>query len=273
MSTNLMPINALTQDLQWVYGVPVLTAEEESELAYRLRDEEDLEAAHELVLSHMRYVVRIAKSYQGYGLPFVDLVQEGAIGLMKAVKRFDPDKGFRLVTFAVHWIRSEIHEYIIRNWRLVKVATTKAQRKLFFNLRQKRSHLGWLSQQEAQDIAEDLGVKITDVREMESRLSAHDLSLDAPKEDESGPRTQVVPALPAPDLDPVDALIQDEQADRKERVLDAMQSLNAREQDILRSRWLAEEKTSLKSLAERYSVSIERIRQIEKAAIERLSSL
>jgi RNA polymerase sigma-32 factor len=257
-----------------VHSIPVLTAEEERVLAERYVNESDVDAARQLVLSHLRFVVHIAKSYAGYGLPQGDLIQEGNVGLMKAVKRFDPAMGVRLVSFAVHWIKSEIHEYVIRNWRIVKVATTKAQRKLFFNLRSKKKGSGSLSVAEAERIANDLNVTPEQVIEMEGRLYAFDASFDAaPDEDED--RVGQAPAYYLEDnrYDPAVQLEEaDWEADSTERLMTAMARLDARSQDILARRWLAEDKATLHELAAEYGVSAERIRQLEKNAMEKIKA-
>ncbi|MDJ0926191.1 MAG: RNA polymerase sigma factor RpoH [Gammaproteobacteria bacterium] len=267
------PVGSLDSYIQAVNAVPVLSAEEEQQLARRFRDEQDLEAARQLVLSQLRFVVHIARGYLGYGLPLGDLIQEGNIGLMKAVKRFDPEMNVRLVSFAVHWIRAEIHEFVLRNWRLVKVATTKAQRKLFFNLRKAKKHLGWLSQEETEAVAKDLGVSAREVTEMEQRLSAHDLAFDpAPDADDE---EAFAPAhfLPNPDPDPATSVEADDWHDQaSERLAAAMTQLDERSREILAARWLAEKKTTLQVLADRYGVSAERIRQLESQAIRKLRS-
>lgn len=273
----LAPIGSLDSYTNLVHNIPVLTAEEEHDLAIRLHRDGELEAAQRLVLSHLRFVTRIAKGYSGYGLPVSDLIQEGNIGLMKAVKRFDPDKGVRLVSFAVHWIRAEIHEYVIRNWRIVKIATTKSQRKLFFNLRSAKQRLGWLNQEEVDAVAEDLGVTPGNVREMERRLAQPDASFDLPV-DNNDDETQFSPAayLPAPDnSDPSKSL---EQLDfsnyQQKKLINALATLDERSQEILRQRWLNEDnKATLHELAEQYSVSAERIRQIENNALKKLKNL
>ncbi len=273
----LAPIGSLDSYTNLVHNIPVLTAEEEHDLAVRLHRDGELEAAQRLVLSHLRFVTRIAKGYSGYGLPVSDLIQEGNIGLMKAVKRFDPDKGVRLVSFAVHWIRAEIHEYVIRNWRIVKIATTKSQRKLFFNLRSAKQRLGWLNQAEVDAVAEDLGVTPGNVREMERRLAQPDTSFDLPV-DNNDDETQFSPAayLPAPDnSDPSKSL---EQLDfsnyQQKKLINALATLDDRSQEILRQRWLDEDnKATLHELAEQYSVSAERIRQIENNALKKLKNL
>jgi RNA polymerase sigma-32 factor len=257
-----------------VNSIPVLPAEEERVLAERYVNENDVDAARQLVLSHLRFVVHIAKSYAGYGLPQGDLIQEGNVGLMKAVKRFDPAMGVRLVSFAVHWIKSEIHEYVIRNWRIVKVATTKAQRKLFFNLRSKKKGSGSLSVSEAERIASDLNVTPEQVIEMEGRLYAHDASFDAaPDEDEDRIGQAPVYYLEDNRYDPAVQLEDaDWEADSTERLMAAMAKLDARSQAILARRWLAEDKATLHELAAEYGVSAERIRQLEKNAMEKIKA-
>ncbi|ANO49931.1 RNA polymerase sigma factor RpoH [Woeseia oceani] len=265
------PVGSLDAYIQAVGGIPVLSKEDEQALSRRFRDEEDLQAARELVMAHLRFVVHIAKGYTGYGLPLNDLIQEGNVGLMKAVKRFDPDFGVRLVSFAVHWIRAEIHEFVLRNWRIVKVATTKAQRKLFFNLRKAKKSLAWLSADETAAVAQDLGVSEREVTEMERRLSARDTLFDpAPDADDEHMFT---PAsyLPSPDADPaVQIEKSDFHDDATSRMTDALDELDDRSRDILESRWLAEKKQTLHQLADKYSVSAERIRQIENNAIKKL---
>lgn len=264
------PLGSLDNYIQQVNAIPVLSAEEERELASRLRDEDDLEAARALVLANLRFVVHIARGYLGYGLPLGDLVQEGNVGLMKAVRRFDPAVGVRLVSFAVHWIRAEIHEYVLRNWRLVKVATTKAQRKLFFNLRKSKERLGWLSADETEAIANDLGVAPRDVTEMERRLSGFDVSYDpapAAEDDEYSPSNY----LPSPEQDPAAAIEQaDAEAVNHASLSQALSGLDDRSRQIVERRWLSEKKTTLHELADKYGVSAERIRQIEAAAIGKL---
>ena len=253
----------------------VLTKEREQELGRKLVNEGDLHAARELVLAHLRFVVHIAKSYNGYGLGISDLIQEGNVGLMKAVKRFDPEKGVRLVSFAVHWIKAEIHEFILRNWRIVKIATTKAQRKLFFNLRGAKKHLGWLSNDEAGAIASDLGVKIEEVRQMEGRLSSGDVGFDAPTgEDEEDPAYAPVHYLESDEQDPSKKNEESQwQTQQLEMLATAMSTLDEKSQHILQARWLDEEnKATLQQLAATYGVSAERIRQIEKAAMQKLKS-
>ncbi|MEE9136542.1 MAG: RNA polymerase sigma factor RpoH [Gammaproteobacteria bacterium] len=265
------PVGSLDAYVQTVKAIPVLSRQEELELARKFLDENDLDAARALVMSQLRFVVHIARSYAGYGLPIGDLIQEGNIGLMKAVKRFDPEVGVRLITYAVHWIRAEIHEFVLRNWRLVKVATTKAQRKLFFNLRKAKKNLGWLSAEETEAVAEDLGVSPHEVTEMESRLSSYDLSFDpTPDADEE---STYAPAmyLPNSELNPADALETENTAQHASAGLqDALESLDQRSREILQARWLTEQKETLHTLADRYGVSAERIRQIEAAAIRKL---
>ncbi len=261
--------------IQAVNTVAVLTAEEERALAERFHFEEDLDAARQLVLAHLRFVVHIAKSYSGYGLPQADLIQEGNIGLMKAVKRFDPTMGVRLVSFAVHWIKAEIHEYVIKNWRIVKVATTKAQRKLFFNLRSMKKGSGHLTQAEAAAIAEDLNVSTRDVFEMEGRLLSHDAPLDG-SPDDSDERASQAPIHYLEDRR-YDPAVQLEEADwessNSERLMQAIGSLDARSQAILARRWLSEDKATLHELAAEYGVSAERIRQLEKSAMDKVRSV
>ncbi|MDF3031596.1 MAG: polymerase factor sigma-32 [Moraxellaceae bacterium] len=255
-----------------VNSIPVLSPEDERVLAERYYHEEDVDAARQLVLAHLRFVVHIAKSYAGYGLPQADLIQEGNVGLMKAVKRFDPRMGVRLVSFAVHWIKAEIHEYVIRNWRIVKVATTKAQRKLFFNLRSKKKGSGRLTVAEAESIAQDLKVTADQVLEMEGRLYAYDASFDAaPDDDDEHAGQAPVYYLEDNRYDPAVQLEEaDWEADSTERLLAAMERLDARSKDILTRRWLAEEKATLHELAAEYGVSAERIRQLEKNAMEKI---
>jgi RNA polymerase sigma-32 factor len=254
------------------FQLPMLSAEEEHSLAVRLRDEKDLDAAQKLITSHIRFVVRIARNYSGYGLALPDLVQEGTVGLMKAVKRFDPDMGVRLVSFAVHWIKAEIHEFILKNWRIVKVATTKAQRKLFFNLRSSKKRLGWFSQKEVEEVAEDLGVKPETVLEMESRLSGQDIAFDGPTQDDED-KVVATPAGYLSDMrmEPA-ALLEadDSETQMRESLGNALQNLDPRSREILEARWLGEKKSTLHELADRYQVSAERIRQIEKSAMKKL---
>jgi RNA polymerase sigma-32 factor len=269
------PVGSLDAYIERVSRLPVLSREEELALAQRFREQDDLDAARQLVLSHLRFVVHIARGYSGYGLPVGDLIQEGNVGLMKAVKRFDPQIGVRLVSFAVHWIRAEIHEYVLRNWRLVKIATTKAQRKLFFNLRRFKKNLGWLTESETRAIANDLGVTATEVNDMEQRLSSRDLSFDpAPDSDDEDGEYSPSSYLPHPQADP-SVVVEREQwdEDTSERVAQALESLDERSRNILRSRWMTDEKATLHELADKYGVSAERIRQIEATAIKKLRSL
>jgi RNA polymerase sigma-32 factor len=268
------PVGSLEAYIDRVSRIPVLSREQEVELARRYRNEEDLDAARELVLSHLRFVVHIARGYTGYGLPVGDLIQEGNIGLMKAVKRFDPDVGVRLVSFAVHWIRAEIHEYVLRNWRLVKIATTKAQRKLFFNLRRFKKNLGWLSESETRAIASDLGVSTAEVTDMEQRLSSRDLSFDPTPDDDDENAYSPSAYLPHPEADPSIAVEREQwDEDTADRLAGALETLDERSRHILRSRWMTEEKSTLHELADHYGVSAERIRQIEANAIKKLRGL
>jgi len=266
------PVGSLDAYIQAVGVIPVLSKEDEVALANRFRDEEDLQAARELVMAHLRFVVYIAKGYTGYGLPLADLIQEGNVGMMKAVKRFDPSFDVRLVSFAVHWIRAEIHEYVLRNWRIVKVATTKAQRKLFFNLRKAKKSLAWLSHAETLSVAKDLGVAPKDVTEMERRLSAREAVFD-PIVDSRDDDRAFAPAayLRSPNADPA-VLVEntDWHDDATSRMAEAMETLDDRSRDILQSRWLTEDKQTLHQLADVYGVSAERIRQIEANAIKKL---
>jgi RNA polymerase sigma-32 factor len=258
--------------IQGTSTVPVLSEHEEKALGEALYYEDDLDAARRLVMSHLRFVVHIARSYNGYGLPLGDLIQEGNVGLMKAVRRFNPEKGVRLVSFAVHWIKAEIHEFILRNWRIVKVATTKSQRKLFFNLRSAKKQLQWLSADEAQAVADDLGVDVKDVMEMEMRLSSHDLAYDAPDEDDDE-KTAYAPALylEAAGADPAECIAdEDAEADNNARLGVAVEALDQRSRDILQRRWLDDKKATLHQLADEYGVSAERIRQLEKNAMHKL---
>ncbi len=267
------PLGSLDAYIQAVGSVPTLSEEEERELAVRLREGEDLDAARELVMAHLRFVVHVASGYQGYGLPMADLIQEGNVGLMKAVKRFDPSVGVRLVTFAVHWIRAEIHEFILRNWRLVKVATTKAQRKLFFNLRKLRKRLGWMSPDEQQAVAEYLGVKTEEVAEMELRLAGQDVAFDPPGSDDDEETFAPSQYLPSADPDPAAELEEADAMERaREQLSEALESLDKRSRDIIAARRLAEKKATLHELAGRYGVSAERIRQIENLALKQLGT-
>ncbi len=266
------PIGSLDHYIQAVSAVSILTKEEEIELAKRLHSEDDLNAAQELILSHLRFVVHIARGYSGYGLPLGDLIQEGNVGLMKAVKRFDPNVGVRLVSFAVHWIRAEIHDYVLKNWRLVKVATTKAQRKLFFNLRKAKKNLGWLSKAETEMVAENLGVSVEEVTRMEQRLAGRDLSYDASSADDEN--FAPVSYLPSLNSDPAETVERmDWQSNTHDRLAEAISELDTRSHDIVTRRWLAEKKATLHELASEYGISAERIRQIESNAINKLKGL
>lgn len=263
---------SLDSYIQEVNKIPVLTVEEEQDLARRFRDDGDIEAARRMVLAHLRFVVHVAKGYTGYGLALGDLIQEGNIGLMKAVKRFDPDHGVRLVSFAVHWIRAEMHEFILRNWRIVKVATTKAQRKLFFNLRKSKKRLGWLNYNEVNAVAKDLGVKPEVVLEMESRLSGHDVGFDLPpNSDDEMPYVAPVAFLESKSRDPELELETEDWTEHNNTLLYAgLDELDDRSQDIIRSRWLQDTKMTLQELADRYDISAERIRQLEANALRKM---
>jgi RNA polymerase sigma-32 factor len=267
------PVGSLDAYIQAVGSVPVLSKEDEQALANRFRDSDDLDAARELVLAHLRFVVHIAKGYTGYGLPLSDLIQEGNVGLMKAVKRFDPGYDVRLVSFAVHWIRAEIHEFVLRNWRIVKVATTKAQRKLFFNLRKAKKSLAWLTFDETQAVAKDLGVSPEEVTEMEKRLHARDAIFD-PAPDSSDERSFTPAAyLPSADADPAKLVeTKDFNDDASERMAAAIRTLDDRSRHIIESRWLSEKKLTLHELADEYGISAERVRQVEANAIKKMRS-
>jgi RNA polymerase sigma-32 factor len=269
------PLGSLDAYISRVGRIPVLSREEEHELAVRYRSEDDLDAARKLVLSHLRFVVHIARGYGGYGLPMGDLIQEGNVGLMKAVKRFDPAINVRLVSFAVHWVRAEIHEYVLRNWRLVKVATTKAQRKLFFNLRRMKKNLTWLSHEETAAVARDLGVTAAEVTEMEQRLSARDMSFDpAPDSEDEDAAYSPASYLPAPAADPAEAVEAEEwDGVTNANLQAALGRLDARSRDILLSRWTSDGKSTLHELADRHKVSAERIRQIETQALGKLKDM
>ncbi|WP_421132663.1 RNA polymerase sigma factor RpoH [Alteromonas sp. A079] len=280
MSNNLqtMALSALHSGsiegyVQAVSSIDMLSAEEERALAVRLREDEDLEAARKLVMSHLRFVVHIAKSYSGYGLPQADLIQEGNIGLMKAVKRFDPTVGVRLVSFAVHWIKAEIHEFVLKNWRIVKVATTKAQRKLFFNLRKAKKRLGWFTHDEVQTVASALGVSTKEVLQMEARMSSQDQAFDlSADEDETG-NFAPVQFLEDKSADvETDVINSDWDANASKRLYSALKTLDERSQDIIETRWLADNKITLQDLANKYEVSAERVRQIEKNAMKKLQA-
>ena len=281
MGTQLQPsqLNSPGKDIESylssVHSIPILSKEEEQELALKLYEEDDLDAARQLVIHHLRFVVHIARSYQGYGLPLGDIIQEGNVGLMKAVDKYDPHRGVKVVSFAVHWIKAEIHEYILKNWRLVKIATTKAQRKLFFNLRSKKKSLDWLTKDEAEKIASDLNVEVKDVLHMENRLSSNDSSFDSPvpssDDDEIMSPSQY---LEDKTHDP-EVIVASEQAEQlnKEELLSALKTLDDRSKDILNRRYLADNKATLHDLADEYEVSAERIRQIENAALKKLKTL
>ena len=280
MGTQLQPsqLNSPGKDIESylssVHSIPILTKEEEQELALKLYEEDDLDAARQLVIHHLRFVVHIARSYQGYGLPLGDIIQEGNVGLMKAVDKYDPHRGVKLVSFAVHWIKAEIHEYILKNWRLVKIATTKAQRKLFFNLRSKKKSLDWLTKEEAEKIASDLNVEVKDVLHMENRLSSNDSSFDSPVP--SGDDEEIMsPSQYLEDkrYDP-EILVASEQVEQvnKEELLAALKTLDNRSKDILNRRYLSDEKATLHDLADEYKVSAERVRQIENSALKKLKA-
>lgn len=265
--------DSLDSYLRSVNSYPMLTAEEERDLAERLFFKEEIEAAKGLILSHLRFVAHVARGYSGYGLPLSDLIQEGNIGLMKAVKRFNPEVGVRLVSFAVHWIKAEIHEYVLRNWRIVKVATTKAQRKLFFNLRKSKKRLGWFNNGEVETVAEALGVAPAEVREMEARLAAQDPTFEAPAEDDDRNTGFTAPVYYLEDKhsDIASSVENDNwESHTNNRLANAIATLDDRSQHIVRSRWLEDKKTTLQELADTYHVSAERIRQLEKNAMKKL---
>ena len=278
MSTNVLSLQSLSPGadldsyVQTISAFPILSPEEEKALAERFYYDNDLEAARQLVLCHLRFVVHLARTYQGYGLPQADLIQEGNVGLMKAVKRFNPEVGVRLVSFAVHWIKAEMHEYILRNWRIVKVATTKAQRKLFFNLRSAKKRLAWLNPAETKAVADELGVPEAEVSRMESRLAGVDVAFDGVDSDDDAGSA---PAhyLPASNADPADLVASEDWLDiSRARLGEAIANLDERSRDIIQARWLDEDKTTLMDLAERYGVSAERIRQLEKNALKKLKA-
>ena len=274
LSTMNLPIGSIDAYIYSVNQIPMLTLEEEYEYARRFQEEGDVEGARALVLAHLRYVVRVARGYLGYGLPLSDLIQEGNVGLMKAVKRFDPKMGVRLVSFAVHWIKSEIHDFVVQNWRIVKVATTKAQRKLFFNLRQMKKRLGWMNNDEIDAVANDLGVTREDVLTMEQRLNAMDAPYDGDDSDDDDKSFKVAPAgfLPAANSDPAVLFEQENhETQQSEQLHLALACLDERSQDILQQRWLLDGKAmTLHELAEKYGVSAERVRQLEKNALKKL---
>ncbi|MEZ5558491.1 MAG: RNA polymerase sigma factor RpoH [Pseudomonadales bacterium] len=282
MSANLLSLQSLSPGrdidayMHTVSAIPVLSAEQERVLADRFYYDGDLQAARELVLSHLRFVVHLARSYHGYGLPQADLIQEGNVGLMKAVKRFNPEYGVRLISFAVHWIKAEIHEYILRNWRMVKVATTKAQRKLFFNLRSSKKRLAWLTPDETRALAEELGVPEDEVTRMEGRMASTDVSFDGLTDDDDGDSSGAfapVHYLELEGANPEELVVEaDWQATTEASLRDALEGLDARSRDIIERRWLTDDKATLHELAAEYAVSAERIRQIEKNALGRLKS-
>jgi RNA polymerase sigma-32 factor len=277
--THTLPVpsalGSLDAYIHAVNQVPMLTVEDEQTLARRLRDDNDLDAARHMVLSHLRFVVHVARGYNGYGLQLADLIQEGNIGLMKAVKRFDPDQGVRLVSFAVHWIRAEIHEFILRNWRIVKVATTKAQRKLFFNLRRSKKRLGWMNAEEVRVVAKDLGVPEATVVEMEARLNGQDVAFDAPADSDDDARPSPAAFLVDGSASPYDSLANADEGEHQIEILKTgLARLDARSRDIIRRRWLDDgSKVTLQELADEYGVSAERIRQIEANAMKKVRAL
>ncbi|WP_040977370.1 RNA polymerase sigma factor RpoH [Necropsobacter massiliensis] len=269
----LVPQGSLEGYIRAANEYPMLSAEEEKELAERLYYKEDLEAAKTLILSHLRFVIHVARGYSGYGLPQADLIQEGNIGLMKAVKRFNPEVGVRLVSFAVHWIKAEIHEYVLRNWRIVKVATTKAQRKLFFNLRKTKQRLGWFNENEVDMVATELGVSKEDVVEMESRMTGADVGFDLPNDDSS--EETYAPALYLEDKNSdfaAELESENYETQAADQVSAALESLDQRSQDIIKTRWLDENKATLQELAAKYNISAERVRQLESNALKKLKS-
>jgi RNA polymerase sigma-32 factor len=267
-------VGSLDAYISAVHRIPVLSQEEEQNLSRRYQQEEDLASARKLVMSHLRFVVHVARGYSGYGLQLSDLIQEGNIGLMKAVKRFDPDQGVRLVSFAVHWIRAEMHEFILRNWRIVKVATTKAQRKLFFNLRKSKKRLGWMNAEEVRTVAKDLGVPEATVREMESRLSGRDIGFEAPADADEDAKPAPEAFLIDEGADPYENVADADQTDNQlETLSSALQKLDQRSRDIIQRRWLNEEKATLQDLADEYGVSAERIRQVEANAMKKMRGL
>jgi len=281
MTTKNLPVplpttaGSLDAYIQAAYSVPILTLDEEKELARNYHNHEDLDAARRMVMAHLRFVIHVARSYSGYGLPIADLIQEGSIGLMKAVKRFDPEHGVRLVSFAVHWIRAEMHEFILKNWRIVKLATTKAQRKLFFNLRKSRKRLGWMNLTEVNAVANDLGVTPAQVVEMEKRMSGVDIGFDNTTSDDDDKPRAVSPVayLENSGSDPEETLVDSDWASHGERLIaEGLEQLDERSQDIIRLRWLTEKKQTLHQLADKYSVSAERIRQLEVNALKKLKA-
>ncbi|MDA9124041.1 RNA polymerase sigma factor RpoH [Gammaproteobacteria bacterium] len=279
MGTQLQPsqLNSPGKDIESylasVHSIPILTKEQEQELALKLYEEDDLDAARLLVIHHLRFVVHIARSYQGYGLPLADIIQEGNVGLMKAVDKYDPHRGVKVVSFAVHWIKAEIHEYILKNWRLVKIATTKAQRKLFFNLRSKKKTLEWLTKEEAEKIAVDLNVEVKDVLHMENRLSSNDASFDAPTSTDDDEIMSPSQYLEDKRYDP-ELMVANSEAEQLNHndLLEALKMLDDRSKDILQRRYLSDQKATLHDLADEYDVSAERIRQIENGALKKLKA-
>ena len=268
------PGSDIDKYLSQVYSIPVLTREEELELTREFYETEDIKVAHKLVISHLRFVVHIAKSYAGYGLPLADVIQEGNLGLLKAVKKFDPDKGVRLVSFAVHWIKAEIHEFILKNWRIVKIATTKAQRKLFFNLRSKKKSTGWLSDKEAKKIAADLDVSYKEVMHMENRLNSADSAFDMPCDEEDDEKAFSPSQYLEDHSFSPDQIVEKENYESVNHaaLMKNISTLDRRAQDIIRARWLDDHKLTLNELADKYSVSAERIRQIEASAFKKLKT-
>ncbi len=269
----LVPQGNIESYVTAIHAIPVLSAEEERNLALQYKETGDLDAVRNLIMSHLRFVAHIARSYSGYGLPQADLIQEGNVGLMKAVKRFDPEVGVRLISFAVHWIKAEIHEFVLKNWRMVKVATTKAQRKLFFNLRSAKKSQNWLTNEEVKAVAEDLGVAEIEVRRMESRLNSRDTAFDLPADADD--ETSYAPAayLESANSDPAEVLEQEDWQDHNQQMLmNALKDLDSRSQEILAARWLSDEKATMQELADRYQVSAERIRQLEKNAMKKLKA-
>ncbi|NQZ81197.1 MAG: RNA polymerase sigma factor RpoH [Colwellia sp.] len=276
MALTIPQSGSIESYMQSAYSIPMLTADREHELATRLYSENDLQAAQELIMSHLRFVIHIAKGYAGYGLPQADLIQEGNVGLMKAVKRFNPEVGVRLVSFAVHWIKAEIHEFVLRNWRIVKVATTKAQRKLFFNLRKNKKRLGWFSNDEVNNVAETLGVSTKDVLEMESRMSNQDQAFELSSDNDDGSISgSFSPAQYLEDKgSDLATLVENQNWDNhaNKRLGNALICLDERSQDIIRTRWLTDDKTTLQELANKYEISAERVRQLEKNALNKLKN-
>ena len=280
LSKTLQPVNLLVPQgniesyVTAIHAIPVLSAEEERALAIEYKESGDLDAVRGLIMSHLRFVAHIARSYSGYGLPQADLIQEGNVGLMKAVKRFDPEVGVRLISFAVHWIKAEIHEFVLKNWRVVKVATTKAQRKLFFNLRSAKKSQNWLTNDEIKAVASDLGVAEIEVSRMESRLNSRDTAFDLPNDADDENSFAPAAYLESANSDPaVKFEAEDWQQHHQQRLMNAIKTLDERSQDILAARWLSEDKSTLQELADKYSVSAERVRQLEKNAMKKLKSV